>query len=289
MDHAKEWMIFDENIGSHVGLDETSLSKGELYTILINKQAKGKKGSIIAMIKGTDASYISKILMKISRKKRFQVREITLDLSPSMAQIARVCFPSAKQVVDRFHVQKLAYDAVQDIRIEERWKAIDQENNEIAYAKACGIKYKPFVFENGDSRKQLLARSRYILFKKETAWNTSQRIRAAILFREYPKLKKAYYLSMQLGLIYSKAKDKTIALTRLAQWYEKVDQSGFMHLGTLSRTIQMHYQRILNFFNHRATNAASESFNAKIKLFRTKLRGVRDINFFLYRLANIYA
>ncbi|HJD74713.1 transposase, partial [Bacteroides reticulotermitis] len=37
------------------------------------------------------------------------------------------------------------------------------------------------------------------------------------------------------------------------------------------------------------TNAASESFNAKIKQFRAQLRGVRDINFFLFRLSKIYA
>ncbi|MGE5393775.1 MAG: transposase, partial [Candidatus Saccharibacteria bacterium] len=46
---------------------------------------------------------------------------------------------------------------------------------------------------------------------------------------------------------------------------------------------------ILNFFDNRSTNASAESFNAKIKAFRSGLRGVRDVNFFLYRLAKIYA
>ncbi len=39
----------------------------------------------------------------------------------------------------------------------------------------------------------------------------------------------------------------------------------------------------------RATNAAAESFNAKIKAFRAQFRGVRDKAFFLYRLAKLYA
>ena len=34
---------------------------------------------------------------------------------------------------------------------------------------------------------------------------------------------------------------------------------------------------------------SKESFNAKIKAFRAQLRGVRDVTFFLFRLANIYA
>lgn len=38
-------------------------------------------------------------------------------------------FPNATQVIDRFHVQKLAIDALQELRISHRWKAIEQENN----------------------------------------------------------------------------------------------------------------------------------------------------------------
>jgi len=42
-------------------------------------------------------------------------------------------------------------------------------------------------------------------------------------------------------------------------------------------------------FNGRSTNAAAESFNAKIKEFRRQFRGVTDVKFFLYRLCKIYA
>ena len=51
----------------------------------------------------------------------------------------------------------------------------------------------------------------------------------------------------------------------------------------------MHYEKILNFFDKRFTNAASESFNAKIKAFRAQFRGVKDKDFFLFRLAKLYA
>lgn len=287
--HAEDWLLFEKNIGAHVGLDETALSSGELYTILINKEAKGRKGTIIAMIKGTSVEKVSEVLLRLSRRRRFQVREITLDMAPNMAQIARVCFPAAKQVIDRFHVQKLAFEAVQEMRIKARWEALDKEMIEITHAKASGHFFVPETFENGDSRKQLLARSRYLLFKKDGLWSESQRKRAKILFREYPDIKKAYYLSMRLGLIYHQAKSADIALTRLAHWYDQVDNSGFLSFGTVARTIQAHYLNIVAFFNRRSTNAASESFNAKIKAFRALLRGVRDIPFFLFRIANINA
>ncbi|MDR3057374.1 MAG: transposase, partial [Prevotella sp.] len=59
--------------------------------------------------------------------------------------------------------------------------------------------------------------------------------------------------------------------------------------GTIVRTIQTHYLDIVNFFHNRSTNAASESFNAKIKAFSSLFRGVKDKAFFLFRLSKLYA
>jgi len=289
LEHAEDWILYPDNIGSRLSIDETSLSNGELYTILTNKAAKGRKGSLVAMIKGTDVATVREVLLKMPRRIRWKVREITLDMAPNMEAIARLCFPSAMQVTDRFHVQKLCYDAVQEKRIKYRWAALDQEAIQIALAKARGQKYQPEIFENGDTRKQLLARSRYVLFKKEKSWSKSQKLRAEILFREYPKLKKAYHLSQRLGLIFHQCKLKDVALTRLARWYDEVDRSGFLSFGTVARSIQTHYLNIINFFENRSTNASAESFNAKIKAFRSQFRGVRDTKFFLFRLATIFA
>lgn len=287
--HAGDWLLFEKNIGAYVGIDEVCLSRGELYTILINKEKTGRSGSIIAIVKGTDVRSVTSVLLRFSRRRRFQVREITMDMAPNMEQIARVCFPAARRVTDRFHVQKLAFEALQEMRVKARWEALDKESIQIAYAKACGKIYHAPTFENGDSRKQLLARSIYLLYKKESLWTESQRIRAGILFREYPDLKKAYYLSMRLGLIYHQCKHKDTALTRLARWYDEVEKSSFLAFGRVIRSIQTHYLEIVNFFDRRSTNAASESFNAKIKDFRTQFRGVKDRTFFLFRLTKIYA
>ncbi len=125
--HAEEWVLFEKNMGAYIGIDEVVLSQGELYTFLLNKAAHGKKGSIIAIIKGTDEHKVCQVLLKMSRKRRFQAREITLDMALNMSLIAKTCFPVAKRVIDRFHVQKLGYEAVQQMRIKARWEAIDRE------------------------------------------------------------------------------------------------------------------------------------------------------------------
>ncbi len=105
--HAGDWLLFEKNIGAYVGIDEVCLSRGELYTILINKEKTGRSGSIIAIVKRYRWASVTSVL-SVSRRRRFQVREITMDMAPNMEQIARVCFPAARRVTDRFHVQKLA-------------------------------------------------------------------------------------------------------------------------------------------------------------------------------------
>lgn len=287
--HAHLWMIFPENIGSKLSIDETALSNGELYTILTNKAAKGLGGSLVAMIKGTQAKNIISILAKIPKVVRSQVQEVTLDMAGSMNKIVRCSFPKASKVIDRFHVQKLAYDGLQEMRIAHRWDAIDEESEAMKKAHFKEEKYQPIIFSNGDSKKQLLARSRYLLFKSANNWTKSQKRRAEILFAQYPDLKEAYYLTHKLRLIFTQTKNKAVAYTKLARWYHAVEQAGYKSFRSIKNTIQDHYQGILNYFDNRSTNASAESFNAKLKAFRSTLRGVRDINFFLFRVAKIYA
>ncbi|MBU2949281.1 transposase [Tamlana agarivorans] len=69
----------------------------------------------------------------------------------------------------------------------------------------------------------------------------------------------------------------------------KVRQAAFISFNTIARTMSIHYKNILNYFDNRNTNASAESFNAKIKAFRAQFRGVRNVNFFLYRLTTIFA
>lgn len=210
-------------------------------------------------------------------------------MAPNMEQIAKRCFPIASRVTDRFHVQRLAIEALQDIRIKHRWEAIDRENEAIEHAKLNGTTCQIPLLRNGDTLRQLLARSRYVLYKKEKSWTEAQQQRAEILFENYPDLKIAYDLTNQLSQIFTNSVDKIWGLTRLAKWHEKVRQSGFKAYNSVAKSIENHYQTILNYFDNRSTNAAAESFNAKIKAFRAQFRGVKNTEFFLYRLTQLYA
>ena len=104
LDHAEDWLLFPDNIGSHLAIDETALSNGELYTIVTNRDRHGKKGCLVAVVTGTKSEKVCEALDRIDEQKREKVEEVTLDLSDSMRKIVRHSFPKAKRVIDRFHV-----------------------------------------------------------------------------------------------------------------------------------------------------------------------------------------
>lgn len=121
LDHAEEWLLFPDNIGPRLAIDESSLSNGELYTFVTNRDARTREQSLIAVVAGTKSEDVISVLQMIDEDLRNTVREVTLDLSDSMRKIVRTAFPKADRVIDRFHIQKLACDAAQELRIQHRW------------------------------------------------------------------------------------------------------------------------------------------------------------------------
>lgn len=287
--HAEEYLIYPENLTNMLSIDELSLSKGELYTFVTNKKTKVKnKQSVVAVINGTESKTIQAVLEKIPLEKRLQVKEVSMDMARNMGLATENSFPNAKKVIDRFHVVKLVVDAMQHIRVSFRWEAIEQENAAIKQAREIGKKYFPEVLTNGDTLKELLARSRYLLYKYEEEWTINQIKRAKILFEKYPLLEKAYQLTIAFRNIY-KNKDKEKAQAQLSEWKQKVLEFKIDKFNTVVNSLEYHLENILNFFDNRSTNANAESFNSKIKGFRANLRGVTDVKFFLFRLQRLFA
>lgn len=301
LEHAEEYMLFPNNFGDDMSLDETCLSNGEVYTILTNKAAHGGKGALAAMVRGVASDTVSEILKKVPREIRRRVKTVTTDLSSAMMLTVRTVFPKAMLINDRFHVQQLVTDAIDQMRIGFRWQVLAEENKAIkehrAKRKAVHTRaekdligeWEPVRMENGETKPQIMARSRHIILMHKTKWNTQQQERAAILFRMFPKLEEAYNIYLELVDIFNKKSKPAEARLNLARWYNKVEAFGDDGFSKVIETFENHNATIVNYFQDKLTNASAESFNAKIKAFRTQFRGVGDIKFFMYRLATLYS
>ena len=271
------------NIGPYMSLDETCLSNGEVWTFLTNKDGHGGHGTLAAAIPGTKSDGIIPILVgAMGKSVRRRVKEVTCDLSPSMMLIAAEVFCNAHVVNDRFHVQQVYNEAVDEIRIDIRRQLIAEENNR-------DRSIPPVTYSNGETMRQILARSKHTLMMSQNKWTDIQRHRANILFKHYPILKVAYHLAMELRQIFNAEISPTKAMGRMNKWYEKVMALGNNNFRSVIKTFRNDAPTILNYFRRRATNAYAEAFNSKVKIFRSQMRGVRDRDFLIFRLVKLYA
>ena len=258
LDHADEWLIFPQNIGPHVSIDETCLSTGEVYTIVSNKDAHGRKGCIIAIVKGT--KFCLEALQEVRREYRRE--QMTQDANAREEH--------------RLMMKELAKN-------DGPW--IDAEGNAIRR----NARYCPERLENDETRAELLARSKVLLMMSPDKWTETQKERAEILFREFPDIKTAFSLTHSLRMIFSQRCSKDKGAESLHSWYTKVGEFGNKAFNDIAAAMYDRENEILNYFVNRSTNASAESLNAKIKQFRALLRGIVDKKFFLFRLTKIYA
>lgn len=305
-----------------MSIDETAPSKGDLFTFLSNKDGHGRKGSITAAVRGTKSEDIVDVLKRIPEEDRKRVMEVTMDFSDSMYAAVSDSFPNAEIVIDCFHIIQLATSALGEIRMKHKRKAMAKDakarrehKKRLKYnaerrkkrkqrreqqrktKSKCGRPqkersnqaYRPERLSNGDTMVELLTRSRYLISQSREKWTESQKQRANILFSLYPDILSAYNLVNDLRNIF---KNKTLtadtASGELEEWYQKIEASRLNTLKSVADTIQSRQEHVVNYFNKRHTNASAESLNSKIKGFRSMLRGVTDLPFFMYRIATVF-
>ncbi len=300
LEHADEYILYPENIGEHMSLDETCLSNGDVYTVLTNKAAHGRKGAVVAMVKGVASETVTAVLRRIPYEVRKRVKTVTTDLSSAMMLTVRSAFPGATLINDRFHVQQLMSEAIDQLRIRYRWDVLEEENRSIrehrARRKAAKMKeekerigkWTPQLMENGETMPQIMARGRHIILMHKSRWNEQQTARAKIMFEKFPDLERAYELALKLVEIFNRKVKPGVARLNLARWYRDVEAFNDNEFHKVLETFENHNKTIVNYFEDRLTNASAESFNAKIKALRSQFRGVGDIKFFMFRIATLY-
>lgn len=319
LDHAEDWVLVPGNMGEHLSIDESSL-QDDLITFLTNKDGHCKQGTLIAAVRGTKAEEVLEILLRIPEEDRLKVKEVTADLSETMALIVHTAFPNATLTLDCFHIMKRCLDGVEEIRLRYRREAqAEQRRLELEHRKRLkrsaarrrwyrkkhpknykgkvrgrkplrkNEKFKPPVLSNGDTRNELLKRSKYALTQTPDKWSERQKTRMKLLFELYPKIKEAYDITNQLRAIFrSSTLTKETAKEKFQNWYKDVNKCTLREMKAARDAVKSREDEILNYFINRSTNAGAESFNSKIKSFRAQLRGVSDFPFFMFRLCSIF-
>ena len=285
-----------ENIGEKMAIDEKSIGD-DCYTIFTNSET----GKIAGICKCHDAGTLIIMMSRLGGEYLDRVKEVTRDMSNTYAEVLDVLFPNAKQVIDKFHETKDGMDYMQAFRVRLKNTQVNIERQEkAAHDKAFkeNLKkpprervkmskvYHPEKLENGQTKVELLARSKYLLYKMPNQWTTSQRYRAKLLFKHFPQLEEVYDKICQFRIWYapSVVEDREQKYNEIMDWINSIDKKS--PLRTFADTLLTNLPEVLNYFIDHATNAIAESTNSKIQSAIIKNRGARDLDFFFYRISH---
>jgi len=288
-----------DNLGEQMAVDEKYI-KGKFYTLLTNAKT-GK----IALMASTTKSELLNQAGSLLGDKRFDVKILTRDLASYYDWFGRVNFMNAAHVADKYHVLKHAFDSLQDLRIYHRQKLLSKKRESFEEFKKLKkanpklqFKYTESKISNGETHRQLLARSRYLLFKYPNQWTQSQSQRAQLLFKYYPDIKDCYKLITDFRNWYSadnvidKEVDKEAKVNKLKtvniqlnKWMSRVDLADIAEVSNFKSLVERHRGEINNYFITGASNAIAEANNSIINAFIRNNRGARNIDFFYFRLS----
>jgi len=148
------------------------------------------------------------------------------------------------------------------------------------------------VAQNGETFLELLARSRYMLYKYPKQWTQTQQIRAEALFAKFPEIQKSYRLACDFRDWYKKehvGKPKQYVHSRLQQWYKDVEEADVDEMLNFKSSVERNQLAITNYFSNGHTNAIAENINGRIQQFISSNRGTRNINFVYFKIKKMFA
>lgn len=264
-----------ENMGSHMTIDEKQIGK-KMYTIMTNS----KTGKIALLAQSMKVEELKAAIQTYLSAMTDEVRSVSCDMSPSYKKLCREVFPNTQLVIDKFHVIKHLLDALQTVRRQIKTQLINQQQSIQLNSNRLW------------SEVELLERSRYLLMKMQDDWDDDEQQIMDYLFKRFTVLQTAYQLTQKLRLWYNAkniGKHPNLIEIELYQWCDAVNQSKLPAFRSVKKMIEKHHDDIINYFKEGQTNAKAENMNSKIQRFLANNFGIKDRDFFLYRVAGYFA
>ena len=159
--------------------------------------------------------------------------------------------PEAAITFDRFHVVKLANEALEEVR-------------------RADLRTDP-----------ALKRSRWMWLKDRHRWTKTQIARHQDLSRRKLKTARAFRMKEELRDIFAQAGGKAEAAELLTAWLAWAKRSRLAPFRKLARTLGAHWDGILNGFDSRLTNGGVEAINGLIQAAKARARGYRTTRNFI--------
>jgi transposase len=229
----------------YVGLDELSYRKHHEYITTVVDHVGSK---VVWAAKGKSAATVDEFFKALGPERAAKLKGITMDMSGAYIEAVKRNAPQAQIIFDRFHVQRLAQDAVDQVRREQvRLLA-------------------------GTDDATTLKKTRWALLKNPWNLTAVEGDKLVEVQRDNRPLYRAYLLKESLAEIFSR-RQVNVAREKFTQWCRWAARSRLAPFKKLAGTIRRHLDGILAFIATGLSNGPIEGLNGKIRTITRRAYG----------------
>lgn len=233
---------------TRIGVDELSYRRHHEYVTVVVDHTTG---DIVWARPGKNAETLNVFFAELGPERSKRLEAVTLDLSAAYIKSVSENAPQAKLVFDRFHVQRLAHDALDRVRREQVSEAA------------------------GTEQAQVIKKTRFALQKNP--WNLSdiEREKLALVQAKNKPLFRAYLLKETLAAIFDR-RQVNVARTKLEEWLAWAARSKLRPFVKVARTIRSHFEGVLAYVETGLSNGRSEGTNGKARTITRRAYGFHN-------------
>lgn len=224
----------------YVGIDEAHLLNN-LRGVITNL---GKR-TIVDILPNKDRDTVVRRLQRMPERER--VKGFSIDMHRPYLQAVNAVFPGTPVVIDKWHVQKKANEAMEEVRKEVKGGLSTKE-------------------------KRVLRRDKFILRKRQHRLTPQEAFLVETWTNAYPRLAEAYRLKEGFYQVYD-APDRETAERLFEEWKASIPKDLKPLFGAVADMVGRWHEHIFAYFDHRITNAYTESVNRGLKELNRRGRG----------------
>lgn len=231
-----------------IGIDELSYRRHHKYVTIITDHETGK---VVWAREGKNADTLNTFFAELGPERCATLATVTLDMSQAYINAVKANAPQAEIVFDRFHVQRLAHDALDQVR------------------RALVAKYTE------PEQRHVLKKTRFILQKNPENLSSAERQKLTEVQVNNRPLYRAYLLKDTLASILDR-RQYYVARDELYKWLAWASRSKLAPFVRVARTIRKHMHGILAYLNTRLSNGRSEGLNGKVRVITRRSYGLHS-------------
>jgi transposase len=233
---------------THIGVDELSYRKHHEYVTIIVDHVSG---NVVWAHPGKNADTLRKFFVELGPERCALLKAVTIDMSGAYRAAAEEHAINADIIFDRFHVQRLAHDALDEVRRAEVRATEEPEDRR-------ALKYSRFALQ-------------------KNPWNltTIEEGKLVEVQRTNRTLYRAYLLKESLAAILDR-RQPYVAEKKLGEWISWATHSGIQPFAKAARTIANHLDGIVAYVASGLSNGRSEGLNGKARTITRRSYGFHD-------------